>query len=311
VAEFEHKSVMVDEVINAMRPRASGFYADGTVGGGGHARAILIASSPDGRLLGCDRDEEALRAAGARLAPFAGRFELRHGSFRELNQWTAEQSCDGIFLDLGVSSPQLDHGDRGFSFQKDGPLDMRMDRAQPLTARTVVNEWPVEDLATIFFKYGEDRNGRRLARAIEKRRTVRPIQTTGELASLIEEETPRRGARTHPATKVFQALRIAVNDELAQLEEGLVVCWRLLKKGGRLIVLTFHSLEDRLVKNFGRNLERDYWYEGAVDVPELRKPKAPELRWLNRKAIIPSEAEQKENPRARSAQLRAMEKIGP
>jgi 16S rRNA (cytosine1402-N4)-methyltransferase len=300
---------MAAEVLNALEPKPGGRYADGTVGGAGHAAGILTASSPSGRLFGCDRDGAAVEAARVRLAEFAGRFEIRRGNFAELADWIPAGSCDGVLLDLGVSSPQLDSPARGFSFQQDGPLDMRLDTRQPLTAAEVVNGASAEELAEIFRKYGGERNARKLAGAIVRERGRRRLETTGQLAGLIERVSPRRGRRTHPATKIFQALRIAVNDEIGSLQRGLDAAVRILKPGGRLAVITFHSLEDRVVKEFGRKRARGYTFAGKVDVPELREPRAPELKWVTRKAIKPREAELKENPRSRSAQLRVLEKI--
>jgi 16S rRNA (cytosine1402-N4)-methyltransferase len=308
VPEFAHKSVMLAEVLTALQPKAGGKYADGTLGGAGHAEAILKASSPDGWLFGMDRDEDALKAARTRLGRFDGRFELRRGNFAELADWIPSVTCDGVLLDLGVSSPQLDWPERGFSFMAEGPLDMRMDLRQPLTAAGLVNGESEFELARLFWELGEERQSRRFAKAIVEQRKVKPFTTTKELADFIEKLAPRHGKRTHPATQVFQALRMAVNDEMGSLQRGLEAAVKILKPGGRLAVITFHSLEDRLVKNFGRERTRDYTFEGAVDVPELRKPRVPELKWVQRKAILPSEAEVRENPRARSAQLRVLEK---
>lgn len=296
------------EVLAGLQPKPGGRYVDGTLGGGGHAAAILAASAPTGWLSGCDRDGVAVEAATARLAEFAGRFEIRRGNFAELGEWVAAESCDGVLLDLGVSSPQLDVAERGFSFQADGPLDMRMDTRQPLTAAALLNTAPAEELARIFWEYGDERESRRFARAIVMDREARPFRTTRQLAELIERLAPRGGRKAHPATRVFQALRIAVNDEMGALERGLAGAVKLLQPGGRLAVITFHSLEDRVVKNFGRTRARDYTFVGT-DVPELRTPCAPELRLVNRKAITPGEGELAENPRSRSAQLRVMEKL--
>ena len=304
--EFVHNPVMLEEMVDALRPKAGGCYADGTVGGAGHAVAILRASSPDGWLFGCDRDGAALEAAAGRLAEFAGRFEIRRGNFAELAEWVPVAGCDGVVLDLGVSSPQLDDPQRGFSFQQDGPLDMRMDSRQPLTAAELLNTTGAEELATIFWQLGGERQARYFARAIER---ARPIRTTRQLAEVIERLAPRAGRRTHPATKVFQALRLAVNDELGSLKRGLRAVWTILKPGARLAVITFHSLEDRLVKEFGRDLAREYTFTGTVDVPELRQPREPLARWVSRKAVRPGAAELAENPRSRSAQLRVLEKI--
>ena len=214
-----------------------------------------------------------------------------------------------MLLDLGVSSPQLDVAERGFSFQNDGPLDMRMDDRQPVTAAELVNGEDAETLANIFWEFGDERDSRRFAKAIVHDRALRKFETTKQLADLIERLAPRHGKKAHPATKVFQSLRIAVNDEIGSLKRGLDAAVKLLKPGGRLAVITFHSLEDRVVKEFGREKARDYTFTGDVDVPELRTPCGPELKWVSRKAILPGEAELKENPRARSAQLRVLEKI--
>jgi 16S rRNA (cytosine1402-N4)-methyltransferase len=311
VPEFIHKSVMAAEVLAALNPRPGGHYVDGTLGGAGHAVQMLAASSPTGRLYGCDRDGVAVECARARLAvEFPGRFEVRRGNFTELADWVPGQSCDGVLLDLGVSSPQLDRAERGFSFQQDGPLDMRMDDRQTLTAADLVNGESAERLATIFWEFGDERESRRIARAIVQDREQRTFSTTRQLAELMERINPRAGKKAHPATKIFQALRIAVNDEIGSLKRGLAGVMTLLRPGGRLAVITFHSLEDRVVKEFGRERSRDYVYEGEVDVPELRTPVAPELKWVSRKAILPGESELSENPRARSAQLRVMERIG-
>jgi 16S rRNA (cytosine1402-N4)-methyltransferase len=300
---------MVAAVLDAMKPKPGGRYADGTVGGAGHAAAMLAASSPNGWLSGCDRDGAAVEAAARRLAEFAGRFEIRRGNFSELADWVQAGSCDGVLLDLGVSSPQLDTADRGFSFQHEGPLDMRMDTRQPITAADLVNGASDQELARIFWELGGERDSRRFAKAIAQDRTQRRFETTRQLADLIERLSPRRGRKAHPATKVFQALRIAVNDEIGSLERGLEGALKILKPGGRLAVITFHSLEDRVVKEFGRARARDYTFTGGVDVPELREPRTPELKLVTRKAMTPGEAELAENPRSRSAQLRVMEKI--
>jgi len=308
VPNFEHKPVLIAEVLAALRPTAGGRYVDGTLGGAGHAAAILAASAPTGWLDGCDRDGAAVAAATQRLAEYAGRCEIRRGNFSELDEWIPAGSCDGVLLDLGVSSPQLDWAERGFSFQNDGPLDMRMDLRQPMTAAKLVNTAGAEELAKIFWEYGDERESRRFARAMVQDREQSPFVTTRQLAELIERLSPRRGRKAHPATRVFQALRIAVNDELGALDRGLAGALKLLKPGGRLAVITFHSLEDRAVKIFGRTRARDYTFSGT-DVPELRAPCAPELRIVNRKALPPGAAELRENPRSRSAQLRVMEKV--
>lgn len=307
---YQHIPVMLTEVLAGLRPKSGGRYADGTLGGAGHAAAILAASSPSGWLCGCDRDGAAIDDARQRLAEFAGRFEICQGNYAELANWVEADSCDGVLLDLGVSSPQLDEAERGFSFQQDGPLDMRMDRRQALTAADLVNTAEAEELARMLWELGGERDARRFARAIAREREERPLRTTRQLADLIEKLAPRRGRRTHPATRVFQALRMAVNDEIGSLRKGLAGALKILRPGGRLAVITFQGVDDRIVKDFGRARARNYTFTGGMDVPELRKPRVPELKWVQRKPITPSAAEVVANPRCRSAQLRLMEKLG-
>tara|TARA_Y100001001_G_scaffold52471_1_gene48672 strand:+ start:429 stop:1358 length:930 start_codon:yes stop_codon:yes gene_type:complete len=309
VTEFIHEPVLLEEALLALQPAAGRLYVDGTVGGGGHAEAILEASGPGGRLVGFDRDDWALAAAARRLKRFGDRLELHREPFAGLAKCLAKASCDGVLLDLGVSSPQLDEAERGFSFQVEGPLDMRMDRRQPVSAAQLVNELEAGELATIFWELGGERRSRRIARAIVEQRDMQRIETTLQLADTVERACPRRGARTHPATGVFQALRMAVNDELGQVQAGLDAAWSVLKPGGCLAVITFHSGEDRLVKQFSRRLAKPYTVRGDVDVPELREPREPLARELSRKAIKPSDAEVGRNPRSHSAQMRAMEKL--
>jgi 16S rRNA (cytosine1402-N4)-methyltransferase len=309
VPNFVHKPVMLAEVLSMLNPKSGGRYVDGTLGGAGHAAAILDASSPTGWLYGFDRDGEAVEAAKLSLERFLGRFELRRGNFAEMADWVPPASCDGVLLDLGVSSPQLDVAERGFSFQQDGPLDMRMDVRQQETAADVVNTAPVEELERILRELGGEPQARRFARAIVREREGRLFVRTCQLGEFIERLSPRRGRRTHPATHVFQGLRIAVNREMESLDAGLAAAAGVLRPGGRLAVITFHSLEDRMVKEFGRARCRDYTYPGPVDVPELRQPKVPELKWVTRKAAKPGSEELLENARSRSAQLRVLEKI--
>lgn len=296
-------------MLEALLPRSGGRYLDGTTGGAGHATAILEASSPDGFLYGCDRDEDALQAAGERLARFAGRFELRRGNFADAADWIRTGSLHGVLLDLGVSSHQLDTPERGFSFQHEGPLDMRMDRSGGPTAAELVNGLPAEELARILWNYGDERDSRRIARAIEAERKMRPFTTTAQLANFLERLMPRRGSPTHPATRSFQALRIAVNGELEAVHRGLERLFPLLAPGGRLAVITFHSLEDRIVKDFMRREARDYDFSTPEDHPDFRTPRAPRGIELHRKGIAPTEAETASNPRARSARLRVLERI--
>ncbi|MBX3745039.1 MAG: 16S rRNA (cytosine(1402)-N(4))-methyltransferase RsmH [Verrucomicrobiae bacterium] len=309
MSAYTHIPVLVAEVVEALRPRPGGRYGDLTIGGGGHAFAILKATGGAGWLLGVDRDGAALKAAEERLAPFGGRFELRWGTYDRLLEWVTEGSLDGVLMDLGVSSPQLDVAARGFSFQADGPLDMRMDPDQALTAATVVNTAPVEELERMLATLGEEPRARRLARRIDEERRMQPLRTTGQLATLIERVAPR-GGRLHPATRVFQALRMVVNDELGQLRRGLEVAARALAPGGRLAVISFQGIEAREVKRFGVERTRDYTYDGEVDVPELRRPREPELAWVHRRAVTPGRWELENNVRARSAQLRVLERRG-
>ncbi len=300
---------MVAEILRAIRPEPGQRFVDGTIGGGGHAEAILKASSPTGWLYGCDHDGAAVEAAGRRLAPYAGRFEIRRGNFSELADWIEKDSCDAVLLDLGVSSPQLDEPGRGFSFQRDGPLDMRMDQRLPLTAAELVNGLSESELTQIFRDLGEEPQARRFARAMVSRRQLERLETTGQLAGLIERLAPRHGRKRHPATRVFQALRAAVNNENSSLRSGLAAALSILKPHGTLAVITFHSGEDRIAKEFARQKSRDYTFEGLIDVPALRHPCVPQLKWARHKAIQPTAAEVAANPRARSAQLRVMEKI--
>jgi 16S rRNA (cytosine1402-N4)-methyltransferase len=308
MAGFEHKPVLVEEVLAALKPKAGGRYLDGTVGGAGHATRILRASGPDGYLVGFDQDATAIEAAQERLGEFAGRFELHRANYAQAREFVGAASVDGVLLDLGVSSPQLDRPERGFSFMADGPLDMRQDQRQPVTAADIVNGWDAESLARVFWELGGERDSRRLARVIERARAVRKIETTRQLAELIESASPRHGRKSHPATKIFLALRMETNQEMPKLAAGLDACWSALKPGGALAVITFHSLEDKLVKQFAMKLTRDYDVPGEVDVPELRIARPARARWIAKKTA-PTDAELAENPRARSAQLRAIEKL--
>ena len=308
MALFKHTSVLLKEVVGRLTPKPGGRYFDGTVGGAGHAESILEASGPTGRLFGCDQDGAAVEAANERLARFEGQFEIRHLNFVEVGDWLDRESFDGVLLDLGVSSHQFDVAERGFSLRWDGPLDMRMDRRVERTAADLVNELPESELRRIFWDYGGEPRARAVAKAIGRERGVGRIDSTLQLADLVERILPRRG-RIHPATKVFQALRVAVNDELRRLEEGLGLGWSLLRSKGRLAVITFHSAEARLVKQFGRRLSRGYRVDGDADLPAFRQPAPVELRWMEKKAIQPARDEVLRNSRARSAQLRVMEKL--
>ena len=271
---------------------------------------ILEASSPGGWLWGCDRDDAAVEAASSRLAPYTGRFDLQRGTFASLTDWIEPVSLDGVLLDLGVSAPQLEWPERGFSLLRDGPLDMRMNQEQKMTAADLVNNETQENLANLFWRLGGERDSRKIAGALVRAREVEPITTTGKLADVVEAVKPRRGKKRHPATKVFQALRIEVNDEFGELNRGLKATAGLLKAGGRLAVITFHSGEDRLVKQFGRVETRAYDVPGGEDVPVLRVDRPARMSWVSRKAICPTAEELAENPSARSAQLRVLEKLG-
>ncbi len=311
--DFVHKSVMEREVIDCLDVHGGATtYVDGTLGGGGHAQAILEASSPDGRLIGIDRDTDALAAAGERLKPWGARVTLVHGNYRDLGAALGAigiEKVDGIVLDLGVSSFQLETGERGFSFMRDGPLDMRMDRSRGDTARDLVNGLAFEEMVRLFREYGEEREAKRIARAIERERAARPIETTGQLAGIIAGAVPARfqPRSIHPATRVFQALRIAVNDELEGLKDALASGMEALEGGGRMVVISFHSLEDRIVKKAFRDFATDC----------ICPPRAPMCacghravaKAVTRGALTPSEEELASNPRSRSAKLRAAMKL--
>ncbi|MFA5689425.1 MAG: 16S rRNA (cytosine(1402)-N(4))-methyltransferase RsmH [Kiritimatiellales bacterium] len=305
-----HIPVLLSETIDLLVTDLSGTYIDGTLGCGGHAAEILKRLSPAGRLIGMDRDLDALAAAGKNLKPFGDRAVRVHGNFAEMKMRCEQigvNEVTGILLDLGVSSPQLDIAERGFSFAKDGPLDMRMDRTQPGSAAALVNELPEEELAGIIFRFGEEHDSRRIARAIVEARKNRRIETTLELAGIVEKaKGGRRGAATHPATQTFQALRMAVNCELESIERGIADGLAMLCTGGRMAVITFHSLEDRLVKEiFKRHtVKRESLQQGG----EKLVYETPAVRPLTKKPLTAGENELKENPRARSAKLRVVEK---
>jgi 16S rRNA (cytosine1402-N4)-methyltransferase len=307
-----HLPVLLQETLTGLRLRPGGKIVDGTVGGGGHAWAILQATAPDGLLLGLDRDPAALGAARQRLAPFAGRAWLAQASYVEMGRLARErgwEAADGILLDLGLSSLQLADPERGFSFGLGGPLDMRFDPAGPVKAADLVNGLTAEELADIIARYGEESYpaSRRIARAIV---AARPVRTAQELAEIVAGATRRErggGKKIHPATRTFQALRIAVNDELDQLQQALPTAVNLLAPGGRLAVITFHSLEDRIVKETFRQMARGPAYDPARPSPQLETFR-PLVIEVNRKPITPGEEEVSENPRSRSAKLRVVEK---
>ncbi len=308
--EFSHLSVMPQEVLHWLAPEDGGWYLDGTLGGAGHARLVLDAA-PGCQLIGLDRDPAALAAAGQVLAGYADRISLNHATFDQAATVVSQlglSGIDGMLLDLGVSSHQLDTPERGFSFRFDAPLDMRMNPTAGLTAADILNTWDQDELVRILFEYGEERFSRRIVRAIIARRQEEPLLRTGELSELVRDTVPggRRPSRIHPATRVFQALRIAVNDELGQVERGLQAGIDLLKPGGRLVVISFHSLEDRIVKRLFRDKAK-----GCICPPRLPVCQCnitPEVKVLTRKGVKASEAEVEMNARARSAVLRAVER---
>lgn len=309
---FSHLSVLPEEVLALLDPTPGGVYLDGTVGGGGHARLILEASAPDGRLIGLDRDPSALHKAAEVLAPFGDRVALRHRNFSDAAAVLAElgiSGLDGMLLDLGVSSHQLDEASRGFSFRGEAPLDMRMDPTGGQTAADVVNAAAAEELVRIFREYGEERFAGRIARRIVQVRQQQPLTTTRQLAEMVRDTVPggKVPARIHPATRVFQALRIHVNQELDHVSRGIATAIDLLKPGGRFVVISFHSLEDRIVKRFFQEEAK-----GCICPPRLPAcvcNHRPRLEVLTRKGVRASEAEVEANPRARSAVLRAVRRI--
>ena len=311
--EFIHKSVLLDECIEALNILPDGVYVDGTLGRAGHSREIAKRLTT-GRLICIDRDMAAIEAAQERLAPWMERVTLVHGNFADLEAVLRENGIggvDGMLFDLGVSSPQLDDASRGFSYMQDAPLDMRMDLDAPLTAYEVVNSWSYEELRRILFDYGEERYAPAIAKAIVRTRETAPIETTLELVDVIKGAMPSAALREkqHPAKRSFQAIRIAVNGELDALPPMLTAAVEALNPQGRLAVITFHSLEDRIVKKAMQNMAR-----GCTCPPEFPVcvcGKKPKLKVLTRKPIVSGEAELNENPRARSAKLRVAEKCNP
>ena len=311
--EYTHKPVLLDECIEMLNIRPGGVYVDGTLGRAGHSREI-VRRLTGGRLICIDQDTAAIRAAEERLAPWRDRVTLVHGNFSDLADILREagvSGVDGALFDLGVSSPQLDDASRGFSYMREAPLDMRMDHTAALTAREVVNTWSQEELRRVLYEYGEERYAPAIARAIVKTREASPVETTLELADIVRSAMPPSALREkqHPAKRTFQAIRIAVNGELDVLPPMLKAAVESLNPGGRLAVITFHSLEDRIVKQTMRDMAR-----GCTcprEFPVCVCGKKPKIRLVTRKPVVPGEAELRENPRARSAKLRTAEKCDP
>jgi 16S rRNA (cytosine1402-N4)-methyltransferase len=295
---YTHQPVLLSEVVDLLITGPGGLYLDATLGLGGHSEALLRAISPSGgRLLGLDMDPEALASASARLETRSSNFSAARSNFRNLSRVIEERKffpLAGALFDIGVSSLQFDKAERGFSFMHEGPLDMRMDPSNPLTAQAIVNTWPAEQLAMLFKEFGEERESDKIARGIEARRRQTPFKTTTELAAHIEKISPRRGEPTHPATRVFQALRIAVNAELENLTRGLESVLPLMQQGGRIAVITFHSLEDRIVKNV---------FSSFVEQGQCKAIEGVKM------PVMPSKEEVERNPRSRSAKLRIVEKL--
>ena len=309
--EFQHKSVLLWECIEGLDIKPHGIYLDGTLGGAGHSSQIA-ARLTTGRLIGVDRDTVALQAAGERLKEFGDRVTLVHSNFKEIDRILDDlgiDQIDGMLFDLGVSSPQLDDGERGFSYMADAPLDMRMNREDRLTAYEVVNLWSREELKRILYDYGEERYAPQIAAAIDRKREIAPIETTLQLVDVIRSALPPQALREkqHPAKRSFQAIRIAVNDELGSVREMMEAAIPRLKPGGRLAVITFHSLEDRIVKSAMAAASK-----GCTCPPEFPVcicGKKPQVKIITRKPIVSGKEELEENPRARSAKLRVCEKL--
>ena len=311
MSEFHHVSVLLEECIEGLAIKPDGIYVDGTLGGAGHSSRIA-ASLTTGRLIGIDRDPVALKAAGERLKPYADRVTLVHSNFCEIKQVLQDlniDGVDGILLDLGVSSPQLDDGARGFSYMADAPLDMRMNSEDSLTAHTVVNTWPQEELKRILYTYGEERYSPQIAAALCRRREEKPIVTTLELVDGIRSAMPAAALREkqHPAKRSFQAIRIAVNDELGSVEKVMRDAIPALNPGGRLAIITFHSLEDRIVKQGMADAAKGCTC--PPNFPVCVCGKKPKVKIISRKPITSTDEELERNPRARSAKLRVCEKI--
>ncbi|AYC29156.1 16S rRNA (cytosine(1402)-N(4))-methyltransferase RsmH [Paenisporosarcina cavernae] len=309
---FNHTTVLLKETVDGLNIRPDGIYVDCTLGGAGHSEYLVSQLSDKGRLYCFDQDTTAIEHAKERLHNHLHKVHFIHANFRYLKEELEKLSVhkvDGILYDLGVSSPQLDTPERGFSYHHDAPLDMRMDTTSDLTAYHVVNEWTYEDLVRIFFRYGEEKFSKQIARKIEAARENAPIETTFQLVDLIKEGIPAPARRKggHPAKRIFQAIRIAVNDELGAAEASLEQALELLSIGGRLSVITFHSLEDRLTKTLFK--EASSLPELPPNLPIIPKEMQPKMKLVTRKPIVPSEEELEENNRARSAKLRIIERI--
>jgi 16S rRNA (cytosine1402-N4)-methyltransferase len=309
---FKHTTVLLEEAVSGLNIKPDGIYVDCTLGGAGHSELILSRLSENGKLYAFDQDETAIQNAREKLARFGDRLTIIKSNFlhlkRELEQ-RGVYEVDGVLYDLGVSSPQLDNPERGFSYHHDAPLDMRMDQDAEVSAYDVVNKWTYEQLVKIFFRYGEEKFSKQIARKIEAARAVQPIKTTGELVELIKEAIPAPARRTggHPAKRIFQAIRIAVNDELQVFEDSLEEAMDMLGKGGRISVITFHSLEDRICKvTLKKASEIPPLPPGLPIIPEEFKPS---VKLITRKPILPSDEELEANNRARSAKLRIAEKL--
>jgi len=306
-----HQSVLLEEVLSLLAVREGGVYVDGTAGSGGHAEAILERIGESGMLLAIDRDREALERTGKRLSRFGSRCRRIHGNYADIVahcESAGVRDVDGVLLDLGVSSEQLDTAERGFSFMQDGPLDMRMDQSGLRTAADVVNRATEQDLTTILRDYGEERSARRIAARIVRRREEKPFETTSDLAETVAEAKGGRRGRTHPATQAFQAIRMEVNGELDGINAGLRGGLELLREGGRMAVITFHSLEDRIVKRFFAAHEGRW--ESLEAGGERWEGELPPMKRITRKPVQPTEAECQVNPRARSSKLRVAERVG-
>jgi 16S rRNA (cytosine1402-N4)-methyltransferase len=309
---FEHTTVLLKETVDGLQVKQDGTYVDCTLGGAGHSSYLLSKLSKEGHLYAFDQDDVALANAKEKLSSYDGQVTFIKSNFRYLTEKLAEhgvEKVDGIIFDLGVSSPQLDTPDRGFSYHHDAPLDMRMDQQSAISAYHVVNEWAYEDLVRIFFKYGEEKFSKQIARKIEANREKNPICTTGELVEIIKEAIPAPARRKggHPAKRIFQAIRIAVNDELKVFEEAIAQSIDLLNPKGRVSVITFHSLEDRICKSAFKEAATPP--ELPRNMPFLPEGYEPKINLVNRKPIVPTEEELEENNRARSAKLRIAEKI--